>query len=382
MKIGILNLVVDTNYGGNLQRFALCRVLQRLGHEVQFIRINRKKVEIPLWKKLFVYTKRIIKKISGQWPKFIRQEFFVEKEYSIQMEAVNSFITRYIPCYKKIFQEDDPIIIDESEFDAIVVGSDQVWRGGLGTKLSRYFFDFLSERSHVRRIVYAASFGNGDKEYSKKQIEQCGALYSKISNVSVRENEGLATIAQFGWLFPKAPKIVLDPTLLLEKQDYLDLIDGNDLKRTQNKIFCYVLDMTDEIKSFFNRMSVFLKKDIVVIDSLFPNIEKKSFASPKRIPSIENWLGCIANADFVITDSFHGTMFSIIFNKPFFTIANKNRGVSRYSYIFKSLSLEKQLIDLECDPQIGEVNIDWQCVNKTLDWMRRDSMNFLRDSLL
>lgn len=383
MKIGLINLVVDTNYGGNLQRFALCYILKQLGHNPFFIRIDRTAQYLPRKRAVFVYFKRFMLKIFGKYKDAVRKEVLIEREYSLQMKHVNEFIRRNVPCYTESFCElDDLRCLDDADFDAYIVGSDQVWRSSPEKHIERFFFDFLSDGCRARKIAYAASFGNGGNGYTQRQVEICGKLYSKFTRVSVRESAGVNIIKRFCWNCGSAPQVVLDPTFLVPRIVYSKLSKKVPVESIEGSIFCYILDVNKDVKAFVGKVASQLGKKIVWLDSLFPNIERQSFKKVIETPSIEQWLYNIETADYIITDSFHGTVFSIIFNKPFLTIKNAQRGVERYSFFLKKLELADRLIDVNAENIPIKDDVNWSLVNESLHQEVQKSISFLKDSLV
>ena len=382
MKIGLLNLVVDTNYGGNLQRFALCFILKQLGHEPLFIRIDRDTQFLPKKKVLFLYLKRFVLKLLGRYKAKINKESLVEREYALQMNHIDDFIRWNVPCFTKSFHESDDLdCFGESCFDAYIVGSDQVWRSSPEKHIERFFFDFLSERCKARKIAYAASFGNGGNGYTRRQVKICGELYSRFTSVSVRESDGVDIIKRFGWNCESVPQVVLDPTFLVSRSVYSKLSRRQPVKSISGCLFCYILDIDKCKKDFVERTAFLLKKEVVWLDTLFPNVKRNSFKEKIEAPSIEQWLYNIETADFIVTDSFHGTVFSIIFNKPFITIKNLQRGVNRFSYILQKLGLESRLVGVDDKSVPINEEIDWTKVNYVLEQERQRSILFLKKSL-
>lgn len=161
MRIGILTLPLFTNYGGILQAFALQTVLERMGHEVCLVERRRRPVKIPLWKAPFVYCKRIIQNVMGH-PIPLLYERKLNKEYVISQKNTSEFVNRYVNRrVVKDFSE-----IHESDFDAIIVGSDQVWRPKyFKDGIERAYLDF-AQGWKIKRLAYAVSFGTDEWEYT------------------------------------------------------------------------------------------------------------------------------------------------------------------------------------------------------------------------
>lgn len=378
MKIGLINLYVDTNYGGNLQRYALYQALTKMGHDVYFIQ-RRFTIKMPRFpRSILVYLKRLFLLLLNK-NEVVFFEYKTKKEYDIQLKETYRFIDKYINCYREIFYNDNDLAkLNDEDFDAIIVGSDQVWR--FNEKYYTYFLDFIHNKK-IKKIAYAASFGNKGIGYDIKHIKECGKLISLFTAISLREKCGQDLFDQFRWKFPKQVDVVLDPSLLLNVDDYKSLMTTN---KRGKYIFCYVLDSDAETSNFIIKTTNLLNANCEIIDSLFPNIKYNTFDNPKILPSIEQWLNLVYYADFVITDSYHGTMFSILFNKPFLTIINPSRGAERYYPLLDDLGLTNHLVN-KSDLSLVEINefynVNWININKKLEIKREKSLNFLRLTL-
>ncbi len=248
---------------------------------------------------------------------------------------INQFINTYI--HRRIVNFES---LTEGEYDAFIVGSDQVWRPSYNQHLEQAFLNFTENWKNVKRIAYAASFGVDNWEFTKKQTEECKRLVQKFDFVSVREDTAVNLCKEH--LGIEATH-VLDPTLLLSANDYQKLIDG--LKISDSPyVFSYLLDESEEKIDILEDISKRLNLPVRKI-KLEKDISKIPMSKLKSLtyPSIQEWLASFAQADFVVTDSFHGTVFSIIFNKPFVVLPNKGRGVARFESLLKDISLENRI---------------------------------------
>lgn len=325
MIINILTQPLFTNYGGILQNYALQDVLRRMGHIPLTLNIPKVKPDkYTLWKDVIKTGINFKKKIEGSYPCYYcspHKRSVKEFEFS---KGLESFIDKHI---NKI-NLNAPFTTDIPEFypaDAWIVGSDQVWRPWCSPYIENCFFDFLPENSG-KRIAYAASFGTDKWEISTEKTAKLIPLAKRFDAISVREESGVKLANDF--LDVEATHVV-DPTLLLSAEDYLKIIPKNLLIKEKPKLITYILDPDKEkIKE--------IRKD----EKILGIKEKKVGIMHKdRLDSIEEWLADFATADFVITDSFHGTVFSIIFNKPVKILKNPLRGNARLDSLLSSIPM-------------------------------------------
>lgn len=366
MRIGILSYPLNNNYGCYLQAYALLTTLQRMGHEVTYIYRRHNVPGIGVRLKYFVKTLMSnLRHLEWENPIY-RYEWL----YMLQKgEAMMTFFEKHIPHTEAIYTSRG-LKKKCREFDALVVGSDQVWRAGLLHHIEDYFLEFLGEKNTIR-ISYAASFGKRDAGYTPAEIERCGQLIRRFRAVSVRESMGLEMLHDFGWSCEDA-KVVLDPTLLLDKNDYIQVAEQSD---KHESLFCYILDSTDDTTSVIREVSEQLN---MPPEDILKGRKAKSY----RYKSVGYWLGCFCRASFVVTDSFHGTVFSIIFNVPFVVVSNSSRGTDRIVSLLRMVNLEDRIYSGigNLSKQLS-VRIDWGNVNKTIESEKLKSLSFLKEAI-
>lgn len=334
MRIGILTVPFNNNYGGYLQSFALILTLKKLGHSPTIIMRRHLKHDISFYEKAKFFLRGIVKTIITLQ---IHPCFYsVENTFIHKGKEMHRFVNKYIqPQSKYIYTTSELKRYCKNRFDAYIVGSDQVWRAKyVPGIIGNMFLDF-TEGWDVKRIAYAASFGTNEPEYSENEKKECGKLLEKFDAVSFRERSGLKVIDYFGW-FIHNPQVVLDPTLLLSKEDYNKYLPMKN-EQVEGKIFCYVLDKNIDSRQLINSVQSELNKSLCEIS----NIQNGDCI----LPSIEFWLTAIRDADFIVTDSFHGTVFSVIFEKAFAVIPNFSRGVERFQSLLEPLGLEEHIIN-------------------------------------
>lgn len=304
MKVGILTLPLNTNYGGILQTYALQTLLMRMGHEVYVIERQKElPIELPLYRIPFIYGKRIVKNILGR-KCTIFYEQKVNREQPFIRKYTDEFIRKYI-CLKRYNKLSS---IKSNEYDAIVVGSDQVWRPNyFGIRdITQAYLDFAVGWD-IKRIAYAASFGTEEWEYTLSQTKKCNRLLSLFDAVSVREDSGVDLCKK---KLGVEAEHVLDPTMLLSKEDYINLFISAHTPKSKGNLLCYILDETEEKNNLLKR--IVDEKRLVPFSVKSKNDDVDSLISDRVQPPLEQWLRGFYDADFVFTDSFHACVFSIL----------------------------------------------------------------------
>lgn len=369
-----MTLRLHKNYGGILQNYALVKVLQSLGHEVNTINIFWD-IRLKGFKRLKKIIGRTIKKyiLLRKNTKIFREEAILlsDKKTTVNTSA---FKFSHNNLTTKVYVEPNANYKElENVYDAFVVGSDQVWRPRYTKGLYKYFLDFVTN-PNIKKLSYAASFGCDENEYSDVQSKKCGDLIAKFDGVSVREESAIDLIKTIH-KWNVEPIQHIDPTMLLDKSEYLNLISS---KSKSNKVFIYVLDKSEDKQFAISAVSKVLQKDSF---TLLPEGLKND--DETIIPPIEHWLESIAHSDFVITDSFHGAVFSIIFNTPFLVYGNSNRGKARFASLLRTFELEDRYIENSNEVTIDLLNkqIDWNRVNHIIQEERKKSFNYLQNIL-
>lgn len=329
MKIGILTLPLHTNYGGILQAWALQTVLERMGHEALII---KNEFPLPIWRR----AQRRFKEIA------------LRQDTDLTLLVNPNKIIKYISAKQSM------------QCDAIIVGSDQVWRYiYIKSNVGKYYLDNYS--SDVIRLSYAASFGIDTWDYPESDTEHCSGFIKKFKAVSVREKSGIELCKKN--LGIDATQ-VLDPTQLLSKQDYLK---GLNVTPVSHSFSTFILD-PDKYKDG-------------IVSRLEQSLSRSAFTLNKAIGeelSVEEFIQHFAGTAFLVTDSFHGTAFAINFNIPFIVIGNPERGQTRLLSILETFGLENRLLSNSNDVQmLVDSEINWEKVNEVIKDKRNQSFSFL-----
>lgn len=378
MKIAILTLPLQANYGGIIQNYALQTVLERMGHEVYTININKSKAKMSLTRAPLSILNRSIKKIMGRKDGIIFLERKVNQDKIIVEQHVRKFINDNIHLTHPYYTKADLSTFDKENFQAVIVGSDQVWRIPYAyPDIETYFLDFIKNKQ-IKKIAYSASFGTDEIEFSDEQIKRCGELIKEFETVTVREQSAIQLINDiYKWECKARPIHTLDPTMLLDKEDYIKISAQYANETHKDGLFYYILDMTDEKMKLLQKISSDLGlKPFTVASKSTYWLDK---AEERIVPPIEEWLQAFNQASFVFTDSFHGTVFSIIFNKDFITIGNKNRGMSRFHSLINRFSLQDRFITTMNEyTEQAPKTINWNSINRILEQEKKSSFNILK----
>ncbi|MDD2494243.1 MAG: polysaccharide pyruvyl transferase family protein [Tissierellia bacterium] len=379
MKIGILTQPLIGNHGGILQNYALQVILRDLGHDVYTI--DRDYPQKSLYKKTGSVLKR-----TFQW--FFNRNIYIrswqtENEKNIISKNAQDFVDKYIHKTKRIVTTRElKKIHQQYKFDAYIVGSDQVWRPKYSPCLINYFLDFLQNDNSVKKISYAASFGVDYWEFTKKQTVECRRLIKTFNAISVRENSGIHLCKEY--LKVSAIRL-LDPTMLLQKDSYVQLVEECNTPLSKGNMLIYFLDKTKEKQMLANRISK--SKKLIPFDVMpeeyFNLNNRKQDINNCVFPPVTKWIRAFMDAEFIITDSYHGTIFSIIFGKSFLTIGNSQRGMTRFETLLSTFSLQHRLIfDTEINlDTILDNNINYEVVYEILNKEKGKCLNFINDNL-
>lgn len=378
MKIGILTQPLATNYGGILQCYALMTTLKKLGVNPVVISRTYRSLSNDYYGMFFriyhhmlycIHHMCIIPMIS-------------KKDRNKIAENTNAFINKYIKPRTTQLYTDKALkrIINSQNYDGYIVGSDQCWRPRYSPNIKNYFLDFTKGKE-CKRIAYAASFGVNNWEFSKSETNICSALAKQFNAISVREYSGIKLCKDN--LGTEAIH-VLDPTMLLEKEHYENLINNEKEPKSPGNLFCYILDQTKNKTDIIENISTHCK---LTPFTVMPKNKLTAMNAQQNIndcifPSVTKWLRAFMDAEMIITDSFHGCVFSIIFNKPFWVIANKQRGLTRFESLLSLFDLESRIVS---DDQNNHLNwsedIDWNSVNNKRKKLQNKSLDFLKSNL-
>lgn len=363
MKIGILTQPLHNNYGGLLQNYALQQVLKGMGHEVETVDW------MPEYRWLYAKLVQVKYTLLSYVRKDVEKPRYkpTAKEMTVLSRNTRRYIEHYLSvCKQRVTCREGFVDVDRKYgYNAFVVGSDQVWRPSYNAFQKAMFLDFV-DRKEVKRISYAASFGTSQWEFSPEMTKQCAELAKKFDCITVREKSGVNLCQEH---FGVNATWVLDPTMLLNREEYEKLVEVENEPKSVGNLFHYILDPSMEKKNLIERVAEEMGLNPFTIMPKCQAENRTKWDVKHRIedcvfPSVTSWLRGFMDAEMVIVDSFHGAVFSIIFNKPFWVIGNSKRGNARFESLLVLYGLEDRMITP------GDT-VDW---NKTIDWERVNSI--------
>ena len=360
MRIGIMTLCEGNNYGGVLQAYALQTYLRQMGHESSILRVNCGDRKGSPFKALERPVKAVVEMIKGRAFASFRNTHFISENG--------------VPCRLQEFLAEPP------RFDAYVCGSDQVWSPGAcsDSALRKLFFlDFGA--AAAKRISYAASWGAKSVDASLR--ESVAACLKRFDAISVREKNGVDIVAGLG--FPSA--WLPDPTFLLEAGHWARMSEDARCPQKDSVLFQCEYRWTPCVP-FSKVRTVLIRKHGWKTVIPFSDHPLRDAARTRCLTPTE-WLGQMKRSSFVLTNSFHGMVFSIIFQRPFICIPLEGKYAGMNERIFslaERLGLSDRLLFSFDEPRIlalAEKPIRWEEVSQKVQAWRQEAHTFLDRAL-
>ncbi len=357
MKVGIVTQPLYANYGGILQNYALQQVLKKMGHTPVTLDYMP---SLSFGRYLLYAGKGLLCCIFPSKRHAIKPyRRFLERP-----EAIDAFVRNNIDKTVKISAYSKRVL-SKNGIEALVVGSDQVWRYAYNSNVLEDMYLGFAKDYPCRKIAYAASFGVEQWDYPEERSKCAAVLTGQLDAVSVREDSAVELCRKNLGVEARA---VLDPTLLLDASYYEKFCRKPDPEE-EPYLAAYVLDLNEEKMAFIRAMAE------------SRNLKVRQMTVSDKGVSVEEWLSTIRNAEFVITDSYHGSLFSIIFEKQFQTIVNRERGADRFKTLFSRLGLNSRLLDIIPQVPASCSRIDYATVYNALNSLQEDSLSFIKESL-
>ena len=365
MRIGIVTMPLCSNYGGILQNWALQKVLSNLGHEAITLRfpvMYQNMSDLHYW--ISVFPRQLVRYIANK-VKGKNQELPITINiWRDNVKGIERFIDQHINVTKYLpsLSMND---VKRYGIEALVVGSDQIWRPVMYDALKYYFLGF-TENEDILRIAYAPSIAVKVWPFNEELTPKIRQQIKLFDAISVREESSVKLVKDN---LGVDAQWVLDPTMLVNVEEYLTLCIGEPQK-LNSFVFAYILDMTEEKQKMLDWLSKELGCGIVYLTA----------DKIRQGETIEKWLAYFRDASYVLTDSYHGTVFSLIFHKQFYCFYNPLRGNARMDSLKKISGLDNRFIT-RSKVTIDD-DIDYTDVEKNIKEMRERSTEFLERALL
>ena len=321
IKVGIIGLEHSQNIGNNLLKYAIHAKLIELGFEPYIVGM-----------------------------KYLNDSFsFIQNNTNLRL-------------INKSFTE-----IKKDDYDILMVNSDQTWRKWKKENFYDIAFLKFAYNWDKPKFVYGASLGTNNWEYDKEDEEIAKNLIRNFTGISVREKGAVTLIEKYLGI---KPSYVLDPTLLIDKKYYLNIIANYtyQLDKSKKNIFVYSILNLNQIKNLVKKVKKFFHYEINWVTPYTPN-------------QIQRFIYGINNSQGIITDSYHGTLFSIIFNKPFIAFVYDKSGNDRFNTLKDIFNLSNRIFDLNKNPDIYLLKNSLIMNRTLLNLLKKKSINFLKKNL-
>ena len=377
-KIGLVS-VHNPNYGSMLQTYALHTFLTTHGIENEIILYSKKKD----WKQ---FVRLFNLPLVGMKSRIVFRDLYCKLFYPAIKKQLEERIVKFDGFKRKYFHFSknyvgwNELVTANNDYDTFIIGSDQVWNPiNIGTD----FFNLLFTNDDKFRISYASSFGVSS--IPSTQIKKTVRFLDRIQCLSTREIAGVKIIKD---LTGRDAQLVCDPTLLIDR-GYWDELKGEEKFIKEKYIFCYFLGNNPPHRDFANRfkektgyklVALQLLDELVLSDIEFADI-KPFNVSPS------DFINLVANAEYVLTDSFHGTIFSLLYHKPFFTFSrfessNKISTNSRIESLLKMVRIDGRYIKAtESIDDCLNRNVDFETVDCLINNFQKKSLNYIKEAI-
>lgn len=364
MKIGILTYHTGFNYGASLQAYALQNTIKKLGLPNEII--NFETEEFVASREMFSRKPRRAKeviKILTRLPYYMvlkkRQELF-------------EGYTRECLDISPLYRTEEEVIKNASDYQCIVCGSDQIWnlsKDDIPASNMLYYLNFPKKQ---RRVAYAASFGKWVKEADQMQ-EQFLPWLKEFDHISVREDSGVDYVRSKGL----DCMLTLDPTVLLDREDYEEICAERQVDTPYVLLFSW--SCGNEVVKAAKKVARKLGMPLLTLTppprTIGKGIKRKLDVGPRE------FLSMIKYADFVVTDSFHGTAFSTTYEKPYVSIVSNGSADTRMKSLLSQLDLLDHLVDSEHIDIKAMQSTDFSIVREKKAELRKDSIAYLQNAL-
>lgn len=378
MKIGIFTILNVNNYGAELQCCALYRKLHKMGYDAEVVNylfgINpghefqgeRRTVPISFTQNIKVRLLPIVQNLFC---------LFYQKNKKIRNKRFDEFHSKYNRLTEKVYPSAKSLYEADFDYDVICIGSDQVWNYMKGYSLEPFLACF--DKKKTKKISYASSIGLS--EISEEAEVVFRKWLSVFSHLSVREQHAAGLL---GNLLHRNIDVVLDPTLILDRHEWLE-VARFDMCPTEKYVLVYIVTIKpcDYVLKLARHIAK--QRNLKIVRICRDAYPERSGKDVQEILTAgpSDFVGLFAKADFVVTNSFHGTVFSVNFSKPFYSVIKSQHSTnSRLTSILQKLNLENRIIPIGSEyPEIED--IDYTIPAENLRKERLYSLEYLQKAL-
>lgn len=368
-RVGLITIYHVPNYGSVLQTYATQILLEKLGYECDIINYkypNEYHHSLGRQKQSIKSKIGRLLGLSASHRKAKKLESFKKRHFNFTK------LYSHLSELKKA---------NWDKYDIFVVGSDQVWKSKYTLGDTAFLLSFVP--NDKKRISIASSFATNSvpteyRERYKRELE-------KFNAISVRENNGVSIIKDELKL-NKEVQVVLDPTLLLSKEDWLSAVSRSNFKKKKKYILLYMLTYAFEPRPYIFEVIKHLQAqddyDVIALEGYTPKEQALGIEMiDKSDSSIPEFIDLFANADVVVTSSFHGTAFAVNFGIPLISIVPGDNGDDRQSSLLKAIELDCCIANIQTKIKSIGYNYDKYTSLKNLESLRNKSIDWISDKM-
>lgn len=383
-KMGLCVRYDCDNYGSMLQILATQKAIEKCGWQYEIIRYDKKTIKFILGNLSRAFNPYFMKGKMMEVTKklHLKKHPEIESGNNARLALFREYRNKYIGPYSPIYKGFDKLVKNASSYDAVMVGSDQLWTpAGLMTK----FYNLLFVPDNVRKISLATSFGV--TEIPEDQVELTKQYLNRIDFLSVREVSGQVLIEK---LTGRKATVAVDPTLLFDGNEWIEIF-AYEKQSESPYIFAYFLGDNNTHRDAVEQLAKKKNLKIITCPHMDEFVERDmSFGDDKRFEvSPVDFLNLIRGAEYIVTDSFHGSVFSILNHKKFLTVNRYSDNLrksknTRIESLFSLLGIEdRHFISESTDIEMAiDANIDYVEVDRRLSDLRNESFDFIKKALL
>lgn len=382
-KIGILTTYYSKNYGAALQAYAISKKLEMMGYDQELIQYKKEPpsfytpMAILEAEKNRTISQKVMQKINNTIIK-IKKLHRNDKGIALRNKMFDEFVSDFLGLSHERYASEEEFIkaVPNMTYDVFLCGSDQIWNPIVHNFDQVYYLNF---KTRAKKVAYAPSVAFN--QFTDREIRRICDSIQSIDYISVREKSTIV------WLQPNLEKkvhLVIDPTFLLDKQEWLTL--PTEKHPHGNYILVYLLNYNEQNSNIVELISRYaIEKQYNILCLPYTNIK-----FPKKIPTEyrydiapNDFIHLLNGAKCIITNSFHATALSINLNKPFFVVSSKNRNQglqTRLSDLLEETKLENRKIFPDTD-HIEDSHIDYCAVNAVISAYRKNGEDYLHRAL-